>query len=852
MDFYIDWSKKEIGFSNSAKTAIGFHADSRGRPETRPGIIVANQIRLSIKFNNAGQLYNSFAEIRDATSTPGRLAVIGFIGQEGVVAAFVDRENGGGAGGFTASNPDHSTYVPAFVEADVNDAETDGDGNSSLVNYEDWVDSGARPAAAPSAPSISEFLQTTTFTDNKRGFANLTNGVNAQIGDFNSNTNFRSPLLKGDAKNGFALHTTAGNHYAGVLHTADLGAPIIQTSGSAVWRGYLSAQYSVISQNAQGASVATTAVTHALFDLTVKFSTSHDGQAGELSGTVIRDINVASSGLLYTIEGRFNARGAISGTIARTEGLVEAPLSGIIGQKGAIGVFASNVADNKFAGGFVARPSSVVNVNYDVWARSTPLTTGGLEATPKAYNHWLAGGVAGAAGGINGQSRAGITDGSLSNLNLVTGIVRLSDATYKLAPLGGSPNNGVAFYTGVNASVNRRQFYSGLFAQTDLGKPVARTSGQAHWVGQLVARQHIGGAIHHRYGDIVLRVNFTPTGGTIAGSLHANPLTSPGYSYDLANVTFNEDGFVRGNVNTRTTSGGREEGFLTGLIGEQGVVGSFIAPNVAGGFVAVPGRPSGAGGTYTDWLYHTQVRGEAFTHLPHNVTGRLNEILVTDPSDPNHNISYGNSRSDDGRDRIAVGVEDAWSGQVPTGLTGGYSALYTLWNPSNGLSQAHSSLHRAYHAGIHPDTNVGGVPPHIPLGVSGVVATWKGRMNIIGSRTFKYAGGSPIDITEFDNQEFQIQVNFNSNRLNTPNHRAERNPIGGYFHGLEASWDDRGILTGTIENSHSDYPNARISGLIGTGGAVAVIISDFNRHYGYAGGFIACPTHNFGGTGNCK
>ncbi len=865
VDFYIDFAARRVGFSSPTRVGIGHHLDTnpnKNHAEDRPSIARISNIRIDVRWWESGALYG-FIEIHDDDDDKrDALIVNGLIGQEGLVAVGYSNANKGGAGGFTASNPDHPTYVPAFVEADANDEETDSDSNASLVNYEDWTESGIAPSATPSDPRISELLQTTTFIDKTRGFASLASGANAQIGDFNSATNFRSLLSRGDAKNGFAVKARDGNFYAGVLHTADLGAPVTQSAGSAIWRGYVLAQDG-------------TATTHRLFDLTVTFSSNHEGQVGTLSGDILNDRNVTTgrSALLYSIDGRFNARGVISGDIRRSvaintvERTFTTSLSGLIGQKGAIAVFASNHEESKFAGGFVARPSAVTTVNYDVWVRTTPLTTGGLEATPKGYNHWLKGGVAGSAGGLNGQSREGVT---LDANGVGSGILRLSDATYKLAPIGGSANDGVAFYTGIHAIAKRRQFYSGLFAETDLGKPVARTSGSAEWVGQLAARQHIGGGIHHRYGDIVLRVNFTPTGGTITGGLNANKFTSPGYSYDLANVTFNEDGFVRGNVNTRTTSGGREEGFLTGLIGEEGLVGSFVAPNVSGGLVAVPTVPAfaapqlgrtrwGTGGVVDYQYWHRHIQNTyGGVHLPHNETGRLNEFLVTDPGDPNHFISYGNSRSDDGRERIAVRVEDAWSDQLPTGLTGGFSALHTLWNARDGLGEKQTGLHRAYHAGIHPDTNVGTILPVIPDGIPGVVVTWKARMSIIGNKTFDYqittGSVSPIDVT---NVEFDLQVHTGNRTLRTPRHTATYQTINGHWYELLADWDERGVITGTFKNSHADFPNADVTGLIGTNGAVAAIVSQFNRTYGYAGGFIACPTYNEnrsqnrGGSGSC-
>ena len=860
VNFYIDWTKKQINFSNDAGTGLGLHV-APNRAEARPAIAVAAQLRLSVNFNEKGQIYNSFASIRDATNNHGLLRVIGFIGQEGVVAAFVDRENTGidgnkntgNAGGFTASNPDHPDYEEAAVAEDESLAETGADSNANLVNYEDWTESSVSPAEAPSTPGKSEFLQTTVFTDGTRGFSSLASGANAQIGDFN-NADFRTRLVGGDATNGFAVKAQGGNFYAGVLHTASVGAPIdvagltAQNIPSAIWRGELVAQ-------------SGTATIRRRFDLTVSFASNHEGQAGELDGTVRNDIRSLSSGLLYTIDGRFNPRGAISGTILR--GLISAPLSGIIGQTGAIGVFASNEENDKFAGGFVAvpyqRPTKVTH--NDVWLASHEAGKYGLFPTPRAENHWLQGGVTSTNPAliVNGQSVAGITarDG---------GILRMSTATWRLASIGTDASDAVAFYTGIYKG--RRQFYSGVTSGTDLGAPVQSKSGSATWVGQLSARQNVGTAaapvIQTRYGDIALTVAYTQTGGSITGGLSANPLTSPGYTYQVRG-RFNEDGLVEGDVNT-VSSRGTEAGFLSGLIGQGGIVGAFVAPNVAGGFVARPGKPNfvATETTYQDWLYATQVRGEALVNVPHNASGRWNEVLLTSTTAPYH-ISYGHSRTDDGARRrsytVAVTLgKDANNADIPTpaGLVGGYSYLASLWNENGAALEGPSPIQRTFHAGIHPNTNVGRPLPfgsYRPPGFTQgdrtpVVATWRGHAHLFGNKKWNYtSGATTVDQSDGvrGGTEFHLSINYSNRNFYTSG------AIGGFLN-MNGYWDERGIMTGTVTNSLANYPDGTITGLIGRAGAIGVFISNEGARtstYGWTGGFIACPTVKANGSGRC-
>ncbi|MCA8835047.1 MAG: hypothetical protein K8953_08180, partial [Proteobacteria bacterium] len=333
----------------------------------------------------------------------------------------------------------------------------------------------------------------------------------------------------------------------------------------------------------------------------------------------------------------------------------------------------------------------------------------------------------GGKAGTNGQSVAGITEHN-------GGLLRMTTATWKLLPIGGEAADAVAFYTGIYKG--RRQFYAGVTSGTDLGAPVASKSGEAYWYGQLSARQHTGGGnIATKYGDITLTVNYNQTGGSINGGLPANGITSRDYSYEIRGK-FNEDGFVSGNVNTRTTSGGFETGFLSGLIGQQGIVGAFVAPNFAGGFVARVGAPptfverdrrpfiTTTTLTHQDWVYFTgQTYGQksgALTNVPNNASGRWNEFLVTSATAPYH-ISYGHSRQDDGARRRSYTVattlgKDANNVDIPTpaGLVGGYSYLASLWNENGCCApESTSAIQRTFHAGIHPNTSVGAP---LPLG----------------------------------------------------------------------------------------------------------------------------------------
>ncbi len=847
VDFYINFTNNggTIGFINTARDGIGINRGA-GQEDDRPVAVLIPGIHLGATFNANG-IMGGFVSIDDLRGD-NALNIFGLIGQEGFVATFTDLddvgEETGKFGAITASNPSHPDYVAPVVELDVAVEDRDADTQANRVNYSDWVGS-FEPQTTPSSPRESEILQTTTFTDGIRGFAELTTGTSARSFDFSTHTFFRSRLLKGEAKNGFAVLAEGGNYYAGVLHTADLGAPIATASGRAEWHAFL------IVQDRPGG--ATTEI-RKRFDLVVTFGADgKQGRVAKLTAGIRDDIANFRSPTLFEIDGEFDTRGVLTGTFTRTATQSTAPISGIVGQDGAIGVFASNETGNKFAGGFVARPSPVQDVTYDgIWLATHEAGRGELFPTPQKSNHWLQGGFAGATV-RNGQSIAGITSYNGGALSLATG-------SWRLGKLGGQAADGVAWYTGVNGGA--RYYYSGITSRTDLGKPLAQKENSATWYGQLSARQNNGRAIVTNYGDITLAINFSVTGGTIIGDLPAHALKSPGYRYEIRGW-FNDDGFVDGNVNTRSGASGQftETGKLSGLIGQQGVVGAFHGNNVAGGFVASPRRPgkTGSAVTYQDYLHYAQERGHAITNVPHNAAGRRNELLLTETAAP-YNISWGHIQQNRGAERDSFSVTGALSAIEHTpnaNFTGGFSYLAGYWG-DNGLNafEDRSNINRAYHAAIHPNVDVG-----LPLGptshVSSPTLTWWGYFVAHQNKTF--------DAGVTTSTRVPFLVNYGADTISVDYRRNGNSAlIGGIYsisgeNGLgNVPWDDRGVLTGEIRHKDAHIPDGKLTGLIGRYGMVAVFVSDVDDlstkkpHYGYAGGFVACPTVQINGVGGCR
>ena len=150
------------------------------------------------------------------------------------------------------------------------------------------------------------------------------------------------------------------NYYAGILSGADLGAPITEAFPEAVWKGRFKAI--LVSNTGKDLYV------NRLFDLRVSFTGAREGTettAGEISARIPHVGRYS-----FQINGQFNAKGVITGTNgityghfanaqAEPTGTIVGTLTGIIGEKGALGAFHSDGAVSSdrirgFTGGFRA------------------------------------------------------------------------------------------------------------------------------------------------------------------------------------------------------------------------------------------------------------------------------------------------------------------------------------------------------------------------------------------------------------------------------------------------------------------------------------------------------------------
>ncbi len=258
---------------------------------------------------------------------------VGVIGQGGLVGVF--------------RSPTRSLRgTPIFGGFAADNSLTD-----NMVSYADWAENAVIKAdgSLAGAEAASGFLPTQrVYRSNTVGDFYAT--LPAEIGDTRVNLTSEEEL-GGAIENGVTLGVALGEdgaryYYAGLDYTVKLGAPVVETTGTAVWNGWARVLDGV------GASATSTAIS-----LEVDYENSavaaffaRNGGAGH-----------------YFLDGGFDARGVITGTAVRAEfaggvrtgartGAINGMLSGLIGTDGAVGAFigGGGAAGDGFAGGFVA------------------------------------------------------------------------------------------------------------------------------------------------------------------------------------------------------------------------------------------------------------------------------------------------------------------------------------------------------------------------------------------------------------------------------------------------------------------------------------------------------------------
>ena len=259
---------------------------------------------------------------------------VGVIGQGGLVGVF--------------RSPTRSLRgTPIFGGFAADNSLTD-----NMVSYADWVESAVIKADGSLNEAVAGAEVASGFLPTQRVYRSNTVGDNyatlpAEIGD--TRVNLTSIELGGAIENGVTLGLALGEdgaryYYAGLDYTVRLGAPVIETTGTAVWNGW--------ARVLDGTGGTSTAIS-----LEVDYENS--AIAAFFAG------NYGAGH--YFLDGGFDARGVITGTAVRARfagdvrtgvrtGAIDGMLSGLIGTDGAVGAFigGGGTAGDGFAGGFVA------------------------------------------------------------------------------------------------------------------------------------------------------------------------------------------------------------------------------------------------------------------------------------------------------------------------------------------------------------------------------------------------------------------------------------------------------------------------------------------------------------------
>ncbi len=507
---------------------------------------------LSGNFDSIGVItgrvdYGPFDSSKNPTgdSLPGRLA--GLIGEQGAVGAFIANMDNYGSG----------FYAGGFVARDV-------------VNYVDW--------AAEADPL--DTLPTTTTNTRNHAFvsgeladkARLSEKLNLRAATYNG---YR---LNGDSTDGVAFFKRPANsfpatHYAGVLSGTDLGSLIVQPNTRAYWSGSL--------------RVVTVPGIQDAVDFVLEVAFTDNG------GSILAEaLNAAySRGNPQTVhlDGTFGFNGVITGTSrVGSSSFGDGKLRGLIGQDGAVGTFVST-RGVEYSGGFVARPHSV-NIR-DLQNYAT------LETKPiRALND------------TGGFLKASLPNGQLDlpNLRDIPSGFYLNSNT--IGRRDGDTNDGYQYFGIINdeGETEFNRYYAGILATTNLGAPLVTPAKDAPtktaiWHGHTSfgissSAQNISTKFYLNFNDGIIGFANEAENGTERLTIIPKNDYSSGV-YLTLNGKFGPGdsslslGQLGGDMQANTVNGGAPLP-VTGLIGQDGVVGVFVYQSTdsgsAGGFTASP------------------------------------------------------------------------------------------------------------------------------------------------------------------------------------------------------------------------------------------------------------------------
>ena len=457
-------------------------------------------------------------------------------------------------------------------------------------------------------------------------------GVVANFGADFDNNNFNmgaDALTLGGSFIAFPAPT--GEYYAGILPDTYVGQYLPLTKPTATWIGTISTNY----RKTRKTQVTTAKSTDYDFTLTVDFQ-------NRILTTASRTFE--DFGGLRFENLRYDNAGLITGRVRIIGQTVNYALTGLIGTEAAVGAF---VGDG-FSGGFIAAPVATAGVittaQFRDWRDESTISAADVTftkgdklsvlsevSTTDAYANFLAGGTYRQY--LRGTSEATVNrnwgDPRTGVITLTLGDAYSEDSgnQYYSVNLTGEKTNGVSFFaidfdTATGTPPIDERLYSGLLASTTLTAPVlSQNAADVTWKGRFALLSNNSNAFTDATidtylvtkNDFAITLSFDtndrsePSARSFTGRRFestftiTNPASTTRPLAFTIRGTFDANGVLRGRTflaQAGQTKGLGIDGYITGLVGAEGIVASFASfpgetpektyGHYVGGFVAVP------------------------------------------------------------------------------------------------------------------------------------------------------------------------------------------------------------------------------------------------------------------------
>ena len=857
--------KIQVDFANSTISTLDAD-DAKGAVETTDCISQAcDTIRFDgVSFDANGiikELSNRVEYKIGGVGTAYGLRLIGIIGQRGAIGVFNGNlaSSNGIVGGFQVTP---SGRVMIEVEEDRVSAPKQLNYAAYLKYYfTDYIDSrhGSGIRVEPRASATSGLILSQFVASNDLGSA-INTGTNSSL-NFDLAGNF-SPFtvhLNGAdtaTRNSFTL--AVGNRmivipvgqslgsqvethsYAGLSAGADVGRFSDALAGTtANWSGTFYSSAFV------AGSGDTRAPARFPIRLAVDFGAGTIGTGGDFTLLQGHSINIA--GTFGTARGDEN-QGILGGFITYTgpnddaaKRITKAPLYGIIGDAGALGVFASGKygadgdgEDSPLVGGFEVSPNPIPTANYALFYNYFVKQTNGLQLrnTVTQKSSIL-------AGTRTGLVQEGINDPATCVPMPDQCIQRLG---YQTIRLGGDErsNSGFAIMGTKTNAEGRGYSYGGLLSGTNLGAilPVSFGSGvtKAVWHGSFYvtsnkierADSFFDTLLHHPLSLTVDLAAGTLQTVDLLGNLGTVALTPNssvringkfGLSETTANVPY---GLLLGDVRVNTT-----DYKLIGLIGVDGAIGIFRTSATqtthvtVGGFEVTPPPPPAYGrGNYATFEdFYRKRAATADRYLTPSRTADTDQFVRG----------------------LRIGLIDPADGTLEAGSFAPLS-VYLGGNANSGNAFIIENFNDTYVAGLLGTTDLG-FAPHENL----ASATWLGNFYVSNNvATTGTDGPAPLEIKS------GVKVDFGAGTLTSTQETYTLANTQFISFGIYGEFGEQhelplGILDGIVKYGHhatdatlimaADLRDLPLIGVIGRAGALGIFRDPSDNNL--VGGFEA-------------